>query len=314
MSANEVAGRVTVVVLNWNSGTLGEAAVASARAQTWPDVEVIVVDNASADESLELIESTHPSIKVISNSENLGFARGMNVGIAAASGEFVLPLNCDAELDPLYIETLIDVLRREPTAAAAGGRVESSRVEVSGPLSITQTMRTRSLPVTDAMTCDKVNGACPLFRGAALRSVRERFGGPYDPTYDMYGEDVDLALTLGRLGWTYHYEPAASASHVRSYGSASKLANRRGRFRTSTLANRQRNIIRHAPGLWWLRSLFAFVQDTGFAVLRLIRGDVRAPVDVGKAWAQVARNAGDDRAKRHQLADPRWLSRMESST
>ena len=131
---------------------------------------------------------------------------------------------------------------------------------------------------------------------------------------DLEDDKLDLALTLGRLGWTFHYEPAASASHVRSYGSAPRLANRRGRFRTSTLANRQRNIIRHAPGFWWLRSAFALVQDAGFAGLRLIRGDVRAPVDVGRAWAQVARNVRNDRAKRGRLADPRWLSRVESAT
>lgn len=307
------SGRVSVVVLNWNSGALGEAAVASARAQTWPDIEVIVVDNASSDDSLDVIRAGHPDIVVVANDENLGFARGMNSGMAIATGEFVLPLNCDAELDTDYVEILVRVLRDDPRAAAAGGRVESGRVGASGPLAITQTMRTRNLPLDEPRRCDKLNGACPLFRRAALYSVHGRFGGPYDPGYDMYGEDVDLALTLGRSGWTYRFEPTAVAHHVRSYGSAPKVADRRGRLRTSTLANRHRNIVRHAPAPWWARSALALVQDVGFTVLRLARGDVQAPGDVGRAWARVVRNLRADLGKRRQLAAPGWLARMESA-
>jgi GT2 family glycosyltransferase len=307
------AGRVSVVVLNWNSGTLGSAAVASALAQTWPDVEVIVVDNASSDDSLAVIRSVHPDVMVLANDANLGFARGMNCGIAIATGEFVLPLNCDAELAPDYVEILVGVLRDDPRAAAAGGRVESDRVGASGPLSVTQTMRTRNLPLTEPRRCDKLNGACPLFRRVALDSVHRRFGGPYDPSYDMYGEDVDLALTLGRSGWRFRFEPSAVARHVRSYGSAPRVADRRGRLRTSTLANRHRNIVRHAPGPWWARSALAVVQDAGFTALRLARGDMQAPGDVGRAWSRVVRNLRSDLAKRRQLASPGWLVRMESA-
>ncbi|MEQ8843180.1 MAG: glycosyltransferase family 2 protein [Acidimicrobiales bacterium] len=300
-----VAGRVSVVVLNWNSDGMGADAVASAVAQTWPDIEIVVVDNASTDDSLDRILAEHPDVTVVRNDTNLAFARGMNSGIAVATGEFVLPLNCDATLSPTYVATLVDVLHREPRAAAAGGLVESTRAGVSGPIEITSTMRTRSLPTDHATTCDKLNGATPLFRRTALDQVIELFGGPYDPTYDMYGEDVDLALTLGRLGWRFHYEPAAVAQHVRSYGTAPKVANRRGRFRVSTLANRQRNIVRHGPRAWWLVSTFAATQDVGFVVVRLLRGDTAAAVDVGQAWRRVIRHGRADLRKRRILGVPR---------
>ena len=293
--------RVSIVVLNWNSGELGAAAVASATAQTWPDIEVIVVDNASDDDSLERIRAAHGDVTVVANEENTGFARGMNCGIQAATGTFVLPLNCDAELDPDYVSTLMGVLHAYPDAAAAGGRVGSPRVGDSGPLAITRTMRTRNLPIDDAGAPDKLNGACPLFRMAALDQVVVRFGGPYDDTYDMYGEDVDLALTLRALGWTLRYEPAARASHVRSYGSAPRVADRRGRFRVSTLANRHRNIIRHAPRPWPAPALLALGQDLGFVVLRLTARDVDAARDVAAAWRRVAQHLRGDLAKRRQL-------------
>ncbi|MEM7142434.1 MAG: glycosyltransferase family 2 protein [Actinomycetota bacterium] len=300
---DRVDGRVSVVVLNWNSGDLGLAAVASVAALDHSDVETIVVDNASDDDSLDRILAAHPDVVVVRNDENLAFARGMNTGIAVATGEFVLPLNCDATLDPGYVSTLIDVLRREPRAAAAGGRVESERVGASGPIEITSTMRTHGLPVDAPTVCDKLNGACPVFRGAALDQVHGMFGGPYDPTYDMYGEDVDLALTLGRLGWTFHYDPAAVAQHVRSYGTAPKVANRRGRFRVSTLANRRRNIRRHSPTPR-RTGLLASVQDAGFAALRLVRGDVAAPRDVLAAWRRIASERTSDQEKRRRLPSP----------
>jgi hypothetical protein len=293
--------RVSVVVLNWNSGELGEAAVRSARAQSWPDVEVIVVDNASDDDSLDRIRAAHPTVTVVANDENTGFARGMNAGIAAAGGAFVLPLNCDAELHPDYVATLCRVLDEHPGAAAAGGRVASPRVGDSGPLAVTRTMRTADLPLDEPLDADKLNGACPLFRRTALDEVIERFGGPYDETYDMYGEDVDLAHTLRALGWTLRYEPSARATHVRSYGSAPRVADRRGRFRISTLANRHRNIVRHAPTPVLGPSLVALAQDVGFVVLRLFARDTAAAGDVRAAWARVVRFRAADRAKREVL-------------
>ena len=107
---------VSVVVLNWNSGELGAEAVASAAAQTWPAVEIVVVDNASTDDSLDRILGHHDDVTVVRNDTNLAFAQGMNSGIAVANGAFVLPLNCDATLDADYVETLMGVRAREPRA------------------------------------------------------------------------------------------------------------------------------------------------------------------------------------------------------
>lgn len=310
MIEGPIEDRVSIVVLNWNSGELGSAATRSAVEQAWPDVEVIVVDNASTDDSLERIRNDHPDVSVIVNDENLGFAGGMNTGIAVATGGYVIPLNCDAELDTDYSRRLVEVLRTDPRAAAAGGRVESPRVGSSGPLRITSVMRTEGLPVDEPGYCDKLNGACPMFRAAALADVVRRFGGPYDASYFTYGEDIDLAHTLRRLGWRFRYEPSATASHVRSYGSAPRIADRRGPLRISTLTNRHRNIVRHGRRPWWVVSTVAMVQDAGFAVLRAVRGDLRAALDVVTAWRRVVTTLGEDRARRRLLADPTWVETM----
>ncbi len=297
-----VDGRVSIIVLNWNSGELGSAATTSALAQDWPDVEVVVVDNDSTDDSLAHIRRGHPDVRVVVNEENLGFGGGMNTGIAVTSGEFVLPLNCDAELDSDYCRMLVETLRNDPRAAAAGGRIESSRVDPSGPLRITATMRTAPLDLDEPRECDKLNGACPLFLAAALDEVVESFGGPYDASYFTYGEDVDLAKTLHRLGWRFRYDPRARAVHVRSFGSSPRLADRRGRLRVTTLTNRHRNIVRHGHRPWFAVTAVAVVQDIGFVVLRLLRGDLGVVRDMSQAWRRAARHLRDDRAKRRRLA------------
>jgi len=298
-----VAGRVSVVVLNWNSGPLGADAARSAADLDHPDVEVVVVDNDSHDDSLDRIIDTVPDAVVVRNSENLGFGGGMNAGFAVATGEFIVALNCDATLEPGYVTPLIETLRLDRHAAVAGGLVHSSRVGASGPLAITRTMRTSSLAIDEPRRCDKVNGACPLCRAAAIDEVVERFGGPYDAGYFTYGEDVDLALTLRALGWTYRYDPRAVAHHLRSFGSAPRLADRRGRLRTTTMANRHRNIVRHAPAPWLPVSLFALAQDLGFVAMQLARRDISVLRDVTTAWRQVARSLRGDLRRRRTLRE-----------
>ena len=310
MTSRRVGGRVSIVVLNWNSGRLGVAATRSALAQTWPDVEVVVVDNASEDDSLERIVAENPEVTVIRNPENLGFGGGMNTGFATTDGEFFLPLNCDAELAPDYVERLVGVLRDNERCAGAGGKVGSERVGVGGPLRITPLMRTSSLPVDTARVCDKVNGACPLYRGDALDDVVTLGGGPYDAEYFVYGEDVDLARTLSALGWHLCYTPDATAYHVRSFGSSPRLADRRGRVRTSTLQNRHRNIVRHASAPWPLFLLAAAVQDVGFVVVRLARADWRVVPDAARAWVGVARRLFSDAGSRRRI---RRAGRMRQS-
>jgi GT2 family glycosyltransferase len=293
--------RISIVVLNWNSGDLGVQAVRSALDQGWADIEVIVVDNASSDESLDAIEAVYGDrIAIIRNDANLGFGPGMNVGIAASTGVFVLPLNCDAELDPDYVSTLVRTMNDDVRVAAAGGSVRSERVGTSGPLAITRTMRTRNLDASAATECDKVNGACPLFRRAALDQVVELYGGPYDPSYSMYGEDIDLALTLARLGWRYRYEPSAGARHVRSFASAPRLADRRGPLRVSTLLNRHRNIVRHSEHPI-ATDLLAILQDAGFASVAAARRDFGGTRDVVTAWRRHAALLSFDRERRRRL-------------
>lgn len=311
MTTTRVVGRVSIVVLNWNSGDLGAAAVASARAQRWSDLEVIVVDNASDDDSLARILADHPDVTVVRNDRNLGFGAGMNVGIAGATGEFVLPLNCDAELDADYVPTLVAAIAADSRCGGAGGVVGSARVGESGAQKISPVMRTSTVDVLGPAVVEKVNGACPLLRSSAIDDVVALRGSPYDGDYFVYGEDVDLARCLRSLGWRLRFDPSARAEHVRSFGSAPRLADRRGALRTSTLRNRHRNIVRHAPRPWPLFTLAAAVQDIGFVLIQLGKRDMAVVPDMVRAWIGATRTLFGDARLRRRL---RHAERMGKAT
>ncbi len=285
----------SVVLLNWNSGDFGHESLEALELPRG-QFEVIVVDNASSDDSLGLIVAAVEADLVVRNGTNVGFGAGMNSGIARATTPFVLPLNCDVMLDPRYVETAIGVMDRNPTCAVVGGAVAWVETLPSpipaiidepaeGPMDLTLTMRTLARPPLGGR-CSKATGACPVSRMAALADVMGGEGvGPYDPVFDTYGEDVDLAIKLHRAGWEVHYEPEMRAVHARSFSSARKLADKRGPLRRNVIRGRWLSIIRHLPASKLpLAVLVALAEDVGFVARQLLRRDGSAASDTLAAW------------------------------
>src|SRR5258708_24602708 len=94
---------VSVIVVNYNGPHLLGRCLDSLRNQTYPSVELIVVDNLSVDGSVDFLRETYPEVRVIVQKHNLGFAGGCNVGIAVSRGDLVATLNNDAEADPQWL-------------------------------------------------------------------------------------------------------------------------------------------------------------------------------------------------------------------
>jgi len=103
---------VSVIVLNYNAGELLVNCIDSLKKSTYTDLEIIVVDNISSDGSQTKCKERFPDIKLIQNNENLGYCGGNNVGIKEANGEFVVILNPDTEVDPNWIDELIDAYQK----------------------------------------------------------------------------------------------------------------------------------------------------------------------------------------------------------
>src|SRR5882724_8534707 len=109
--------RLSIIVVTWNSARYLPRCLAGIAAQTWPDVEVIVIDNASIDDSRAIASAT----RLIANDTNRGFSAAVNQGIRAASGEYILLCNPDAYLEPDYAARLIGAMAKG--IGMAGGKL-----------------------------------------------------------------------------------------------------------------------------------------------------------------------------------------------
>jgi GT2 family glycosyltransferase len=222
-------GRVSVVLVTWNSAPFLRRCLEGIAAQTHPDLELIAVDNASSDDSVALV--TAHAARVIRNDTNRGFSAAVNQGIALTEGEFVLLLNPDCFLAPDYAARLAEALKDDIGSAtglllrARGYEIEPTgevdsmgiRMTRSGRhLDIAQGSPVNRRPATDDRPEEVfgVSGAAAMFRRAFLDDVRID-GEIFDEDFFAYREDADLAWRGRLFGWRAVCVPRAIAYHVR---------------------------------------------------------------------------------------------------
>ncbi len=211
-------GLVSVVLVTWNSAQYLRRCLEGLRQQTHRDVELIVIDNASSDESAALV-APHARM-LIRNDTNRGFSAAVNQGIAAARGEYVLLLNPDCYLEPEYVERLAAAMAEADVGSATGMlmRAQGSNIEPAGGVDscgIRMTRTGRHLDMTHFQNeVFGVSGAAAMFRMTFLRDVAID-GEIFDEDFFAYREDADLAWRGRLFGWRALCEPRAVAYHVR---------------------------------------------------------------------------------------------------
>jgi N-acetylglucosaminyl-diphospho-decaprenol L-rhamnosyltransferase len=220
------------VVVNYQAGPLLTRCVESVLSDTSAGaVELVVVDNGSADGSVDQLRAACPDVHVVLAPGNVGYARGNNLGIAATRAPVVAVLNPDAEVASGTAAAMLRRFDAEPRLAAAGPRIRNvdgtdypsarsvpSVVDAAGHgvFGLFRpgnrfTRRYRQLYADPARSrpVDWVSGAAVWLRRDALDDV-----GGWDERYFMYLEDVDLCWRLRRAGWDVTYEPDGSVRHV----------------------------------------------------------------------------------------------------
>lgn len=211
--------RVSAIVVSYNRSADLRLSLEALLGSGYPNLEVIVVDNASADDAADVAES-FAGVRVVRNRKNLGFAEGNNVGLALATGAYVALVNNDAVVDRRWIGDLVAFLEAHPDAAAAGGKVYfwnetnplGSRdnayygyTTVDPDLGWTQAAVDPRDEVREVAT---LSGAVVMIR----RSAIERAGGAFlDPEFFTYYEETDFFARAIRKGYRLYYtgEPAA---------------------------------------------------------------------------------------------------------
>lgn len=234
---------VSIIIANYNTAHYLSACVTSIK-ETMPpglDYEIIVVDNASTDGSVELLRNAHPDVAAITNSRNVGFSVANNQGICHSRGLLLLFLNPDTIVQPNTIATMIRFLRRMPDVGAATCRVELPNGQLDDGAH-------RGFPTPWNALCyfsgaAKVFPRSKLFTGytlggmdmetvheidalvGAFMLVRREAGddaGWWDEDYFFYGEDLDFCFKLKQAGWKIMFIPTVSITHYKGASSGIK--------------------------------------------------------------------------------------------
>lgn len=233
------AFELSVVVVNYNTFHLLKCCLINLQEICIPAKEILVVDNASTDGSREWLQTLRDErIRCILSSKNLGFARGCNLGIRQATGEFILLLNTDAFPRPGAIETLVAYLEQHSDVGIVGpqllypngrwqrssGRIPSpcsAFLDALGVTSLEHIIAAALWPLTGRWwrpyEVEYVDGACMLIR----RIVIEQIGG-LDERFFLFVEDAEYCARARAHGWKVVYLPQSHVVHLRGGSSAQK--------------------------------------------------------------------------------------------
>src|SRR5262245_53882733 len=207
----------SVAIVNWNSRSLLRSCVESVLA-TSAAAEVIVVDNASKDNSLELIAEFRDRVDIVQNSANRGFAAAVNQAFSQTSSAYVLILNPDVRVPPGAIELLEKFLNVHAKAGAAGGYVNENYLPRDFPTA--GGVARENLGFRKSHSYGKAPVPVDQPAAAALMVRREAYdaiGGFDEQFFPAWYEDVDFCQRLKSAGWEIYFVPNAKFHHVGGY-------------------------------------------------------------------------------------------------
>jgi len=219
---------ISAIVLNWNGKDVIGACLRSLRNQTYSNLEIILVDNASTDGSIEDVAPRFPDLHVVKNHTNLGYGGGNNEGIRAARGKYFFILNSDTEIEKDCIERLWGALEEGPRVGVTTPKIlfydQRERVDAAGLVVYPDGLaigRGRSEPEQRYSQREEVffgSGCASLYRKDMLDEI-----GLFDEDFFAYAEDTDLGWRAQRAGWKAFYVPQAVVyhHHSRQFGSYS---------------------------------------------------------------------------------------------
>ncbi len=225
---------VSINLLLFNGKKYIKSCLNSVLAQTYPNIEILVIDNASTDGGAKLLKelSSFSQLRIIENKKNLGFAGGHNQGIKNSKGKYILCLNQDVVLDKNFVWEAVKVLEKNSKIAALQGKLlrldknlKPTNIIDSTGLVMLKNRRiiSRGQGKTNGGVYNKqeeifgVDGAAPVYRRRALEDVRID-DEIFDKDFFAYKEDVDLGWRLRLYGWKAWYSPKLLAWHARTSG------------------------------------------------------------------------------------------------
>jgi GT2 family glycosyltransferase len=270
---------ISVVIPNWNGAAHLPACLNALRAQTYRDFEIIVADNASADDSLEVLAQSYAEAHVIRLDANYGFTGACNAGLRAGRGEFLILLNNDTEAAPDWLAEVSAAFERHPDAGIVASKMllfdRRDILHTAGDIfRINGTPGNRGVWQTDQNQFTEgpvfsANGGSAAYRRAMLDQI-----GLLDEEFFFSCEDIDLAWRAQLAGWKAIYAPRAVVYH--------KLAATGGGATASFYDGRNfiYLLVKDVPADMWRKYW-----------LKLVRGQLTITLDALRAWRGKAARA-----------------------
>ncbi len=280
---------ISAVIVTYNSRDDIAACLDALLASDWPRLEIIVVDNASADGTANLVARSYRTVRLVRSQSNLGFGGGNNLGFAYSRGDIVVALNPDVQLLPAALRAFVYAFGADSSLGVAGAKllypdwrtIQHAGGVVDYPLATT---RHQGYGETDRgqydqpCTVDFVTGAALALRRQALTAL-----GGFDAAFrPVYYEDVDLCYRARAAGWGVVYHPAAVGLH-RTSVSLDPASETYFRF---FHANRVRFVLKHCT----TEQILA-----GFLPAEAARLRAQMPLADRRASHLVYRNLGEDK-------------------
>jgi GT2 family glycosyltransferase len=229
--SNPSPAQLSIIIVNWNTEELLRACLSSIRARgDRLSIEVIVVDNGSADGSCAMVQRDFPDVVLIANAQNRGFAAANNQAMAIAKGRYLLLLNSDTVVHDAVLERSVAYMDEHAEVGVMGCRVLNSDGTLQPtcsqhPSLVNLMLLTSGLwklpwpPIfdryqmrrwrrTEERDVEVVSGCYMLVRAAALREV-----GPLDESFFFFGEETDWCRRFRNAGWKIRFAPVGEITH-----------------------------------------------------------------------------------------------------
>ena len=215
---------VSVIIVNRDRKTYLRNCLDSLLNQTHSPIEIIVVDNGSADGSQKMLKEEFAQVKLITNEHNELYCRAQNQGIKVAEGEYIISLNNDVVLEKDFVEEALKAANINERIGMVCGKIMSwdgLSVDSAGQmLGRSRRPIERGYKKKDTGTYDEpcyifsAGGVAPLYKRKMLEEIRIE-GEYFDESYGMFYEDLDIAWRANLFGWRGFYDPHALAYHRR---------------------------------------------------------------------------------------------------
>lgn len=270
---------VSVIILNWNGEAFLRQCLDSLLETKYPNIEILVVDNGSTDNSIDVIQS-FSNVRLIKNAHNLGYAAGNNVGLKLAKGKYISTLNNDVVVDTSWLSRAVEIFEKMETVGVVGCRQMQyyDKSKIDGlyhtidpflsfpPFGWNQKYEAPERQLSGYVL--SVNGGSAIYRKKMLEDI-----GLLDEHFYAYCEEVDLCLRGFYAGWDVVFVPSAVVYHM---GGASF-----NKIRKRQLFLRDRNrlwlLYKNIP-FWLLLERMPFLIIWELRLIRIYICKLRAPL------------------------------------